>query len=95
MTFVTNRSRAWTIQRVAVAIADATYDAVLANARANRDDGPSAFPAVHLTSTQSTKHSHQFTQHHTLTMITRIHRPRGLHPRLFINAASHYKKPKK
>ena len=45
--------------RVTAAIANATYDAVLANARGNRDDRPAASPAVHLTSIsiQST-HTH-------------------------------------
>ena len=40
MTFITGRSREWIVQRVAVAVANATYDAALQLASASR--GPDA-----------------------------------------------------
>ena len=52
MTFVTGRSREWIIQRVAVAMANATYDAALALASATRGADAAAFPAVDLTTSK-------------------------------------------
>ena len=52
MTFVTGRSREWIIQRVAVAMANAIYDAALALAGATRGADAAAFPAVDLTTTK-------------------------------------------
>ena len=54
MTFITGRSREWIVQRVAVAVANATYDAALQLASASRGPDATAFQAVHLTPTHST-----------------------------------------
>ena len=54
MTFITGRSSEWIVQRVAVAVANATYDVALQLASASRGADATAFQAVHLTSTHST-----------------------------------------
>ena len=46
MTLITGRSREWIVQRVAVAVANATYDAALQLASASRGADATAFQAI-------------------------------------------------